>query len=271
MSQPAVSTQLKLLEEEYRTQFYKRTNHGVEITEQGRAFLLAVRPILAQIDKLEIEFKIRSRPKRPEGLTVAANDTLSSIIFPRAMDKFSTRHPNVQLVLEIMRSDAIERLVMDGKVEVALITRPTNAPNIIYEPYEEYETVAFVQKSSELSNRLMSLEQLTEHPLVVKKSCPCVRELRKRGFNLRLSLQCNAREAVKTAVRRGLGVGILFSAPRDSDIVKDDMRIIDVPELKDIKHYSYIVYGRRNRLSTVAQDFIDTLHSMRNLPEMSLS
>jgi DNA-binding transcriptional LysR family regulator len=59
MSQPAVSQQLKLLEQQCETRFVVRTNQGVELTERGRAFLHAIRPIVARVEDVESTFKIK--------------------------------------------------------------------------------------------------------------------------------------------------------------------------------------------------------------------
>lgn len=59
MSQPAVSQQLKLLEQQCETKFVVRTSQGVELTERGRAFLDAIRPIVARVKDVESTFKIK--------------------------------------------------------------------------------------------------------------------------------------------------------------------------------------------------------------------
>ena len=59
MSQPAVLQQLKLLEEQCGARFVVRTNQGVELTERGRAFLSAIRPIVARVENVESLFKIK--------------------------------------------------------------------------------------------------------------------------------------------------------------------------------------------------------------------
>jgi LysR family transcriptional regulator, low CO2-responsive transcriptional regulator len=64
MSQPAVSQQLKILERQFARRLIVRTHHGVKLTEQGRVFLDAVRPIIAQADRIEIDFRIKSNAKK---------------------------------------------------------------------------------------------------------------------------------------------------------------------------------------------------------------
>ena len=57
MSQPAVSLQLKRLEQEFSAKFYNTSNRGMRLTQQGRAFLDSVRPLLAELDKIDARFK----------------------------------------------------------------------------------------------------------------------------------------------------------------------------------------------------------------------
>src|SRR5262245_14976780 len=64
MSQPAVSQQLKFLERQFRERLIVRTRQGLKLTEQGRAFLNAVEPIIAQADRIEINFRIKSNEKK---------------------------------------------------------------------------------------------------------------------------------------------------------------------------------------------------------------
>src|SRR5262249_21694142 len=73
MSQTAVSQQLRLLEQEYGAKFVVRIGQGVELTERGRRFLDAVRPIIAQVAELESTFKAKSNEKKPSFLTVGGS------------------------------------------------------------------------------------------------------------------------------------------------------------------------------------------------------
>ncbi len=61
MSQPAVTHQLKLLEQRYGRQFYRKTGQGIALTESGAAFLAAVRPILEEVAKLEKQLEASNR------------------------------------------------------------------------------------------------------------------------------------------------------------------------------------------------------------------
>lgn len=57
MSQPAASLQLKRLEQEFGTKFYSTSNRGMKLTQQGRAFLDSIRPLLVKLDAIDARFK----------------------------------------------------------------------------------------------------------------------------------------------------------------------------------------------------------------------
>jgi len=260
MSQPAVSSQLKLLEQEYSLKFFARSNRGMEITRTGEDFLQAIRPVLARLDEVEQQFKNGGQALDSPVLTVGGSNTLSVTVFPEILFDFRSRHPEVQLVVETRESRILETSVLNAGVEIALITNPNYLPACTYEPYKEYEAVAFVPWDSAITEETMSLAELISHPLIVRRGSICVDELRRRGYKPDLAIQCDAPDAVKAAVQRGLGIGLLFRGRVEPEIEKGDLRVLDVPEMKDIKIKSFIVYDARRPLSASAQDFLQTLH-----------
>lgn len=266
ISQPTVSLQLKLLEEEFGTRFFDRSNHGVDLTSRGRAFLDAVRSMLAQADQLETDFKVHGRLGRSEALAIGGNNTLTETVLPPVLINFKTRHPEVALAVHTADSRTMEGHVLDGKVDIALITIPSYAPNCVYEIFEEYHAVAFMPAdSTDPKPAMISLEDLVSYPLVVKRGSSCIKEIIRRGFTLNLALECDAPETVKMAVRSGLGMGILFRARLEQSREREGLHIMEIPELKNVTRTSYIIYDKRRPLSFKAQDFLATLRRMGGL------
>jgi len=265
ISQPTVSLQLKLLEEEFGAKFFERSNHGVELTSQGRAFVDAVRGVLTQIDQLETDFKAHGRAGKSASLIVGGNNTLTETVLPPILIDFKTRHPDVALAVHTADSRTMEAYVLDAKVDLALITIPSYSPSCVYENFEEYHVVAFAPAGSGFTPPLISLEELVRHPLVVKRGSACIKEIIRRGFKLNLALECDSPETVKTAVRSGLGWGILFRARLEQDREREGLHLMDIPELHNVTRKSYIIYDKRRPLSASAQDFLATLRRMGGL------
>jgi DNA-binding transcriptional LysR family regulator len=263
ISQPAVSLQLRLLEEEYRCRFFMRSNHGVSLTERGQKFLAVIQPILVQLTAVKAEFSAVQAEPVTNSLIVGANNTLTDTLLPDVLTDFKDSHPDVDIVMRTADSRTLELGVLDSDIEVALITKPSFSSGCAYEILEDYQPVAFVPYDSDIRDDAMTLADLARHPLIARRGTSCVKELRARGYRLKFALECDAPETVISVVRRGWGVGFLFSARLAREISRGSVRIIQLPELSDIKRHSYIVYHRRRTLSESAQDFINVLHRGR--------
>lgn len=260
MSQPAVSYQLRLLEQEYNLKFYERSNRGMAMTPEGQDFLDAIRPLLKRIDEVERKFKNGGTDIKSSVLTVGGSNTLSVTVLPEILLNFRARHPDVQLVMQTRESTILETDVLSSEVEIALITNPSHFPGLVYVPYRKYEAVAFVGSHSTVAERPLTLAELTAFPLIVRRKSIIAEEIKKRGHDPHIAIECDAPEAVKAAVQLGLGVGLLFKGRVEQDIESGDLRLLDVPEMKDIMIESFIVYDGRTPLSMNAQDFLRTLN-----------
>ena len=263
MSQPAVSQQLKLLEQECGASFVVRIGQGVELTERGRAFLDAIRPIVAQAEKIEGTFKVKSKEKQPSFLTVGGSRSHSVTVLPEILRAFKQNHASVQFAIESNDSGTMEQRILNAEVEIALINHPSYSDQIAYEPYKEMEIVAFALAKSPFVGKKITLTELFRIPLVVRRRSTTLRELLKQGYKPNIAVQCDVSEAVKAAVQRELGVGILYRETVEADLKSRDLKILHVPELEKIRTKSFIIYNRCKPLSGVAQDFLHALRESR--------
>jgi len=269
MSQPAVSHQLKLLEDEFGRSFYFSSHTGLQLTQEGQAFLSEVKPILGRVENVERKFKPKQKERKPDFLIVGGNHTLSVTLLPEILMAFKKTHPLVTCQLETSDSRTMEQRVLNGEVEIALITNPSYSHQIALEPYRRHEMVAFVPSTSPLAGQKMALKDLAKLPLVVRSGGTTVRELLRRGFKLNIAAQCEVSEAVKAAVKKGLGVGLLNSDGVEHELMNGELRKIHIPDLQEIKVQSFIIYDKRRSLSAVAQDFRQILleRQTRNVPK----
>jgi len=262
MSQPTASLQLKRLEQECKVQLYKRHTSGVLLTPEGEALLEAVRPILVELDRVERAFKAKdSRAAGP--FVVGSSNTLSATVLPRILLEFKRRRPEIDLLVESAASREMGKLVQDRKVEVALITTPHDLSDCVCEPYIEHEAVVFTTPGNALCGRTLSLEELARIPLVVRRPSTTVTQLERKGYILKFAAQFSAIEAVKTAVRGGMGAGLLFRSRLEAELASGEFSIVDVPDLRSVKLKSFIIYGKQRRLSANAREFLEILKDCR--------
>jgi DNA-binding transcriptional LysR family regulator len=266
MSQPGVSLQLKYLEQEFGTKLYKRGTHGIELTQRGQNFLGAIRSVLTEVQNIDLRFRNSKSGKISSILTVGGSNTLSITVFPRIMANFKKLHPEIKFVIATNSSTEIERGVQNASIEIGLIVDPKYFPNCVYEPHQKHEAVAFIPPSHPLSRKTVSLEELTQYPLVVKRGSSSVSVLKNQGYALNLAAQFDSPEAVKAAVLQGLGIGILFRSRVQSELIQGDLQIVDCEDMKNISVQSFLVYNAQQELSVVAEDFFETLRSLKSQP-----
>jgi DNA-binding transcriptional LysR family regulator len=259
LSQPALSRQLKVLNEEYDAEFYVKTNKGIELTEAGQGFLEAIRPILARSENIERVFKSVLNARK-DSIAVGGSRTLSVTVLPEVLLAFKQTYPWVDVMLDTDDSWRIEQGVLNSETEIALIANTSNSPLLAYESYRKHELVAFARSKEIFGQSRMTLEKLAKLPLVVRRGCRSLSEFSKRGYDPNLAVECRANECVKAAVLKGIGVGILF---RESVEDEPDLKIINVPELKTIECRSYIIYDKNKPLTPLAQAFLQLLRERR--------
>lgn len=264
ISQPSVSQQLKLLEAEFGRKFLVRVNQGVELTCEGKEFFDAIRPLLNEAENLEKRFKSGAPAHDSVPLIVGGSHNVSVNVLPKLLMEFKERHPAVQFVLETNDSPTVEKRLIASELEIALITNPSHRDEILYEPYEEMEMVAFCLPSNPIARKKLTLKELIECPLVLRRSGRTDRMFMNLAQKVNIALRCELSSTVKAAVRMGMGVGILYRNAVASRVAKGNLRIINVPELKELGIKSFIAYDKRKPLTLIAQAFFQLLLEKRN-------
>ncbi len=268
ISQPSTSQQLKLLEEQCRLKLYRKISRGIEITREGRLFLSEAEPILLQVEKLKRKFSLNLNLRESEvrPFIVGGSQGPSASLLPWIASIFRETHPHVRVSLRTDNSLVMEQLVQNSEVEIAVITTPSASPRLIYEPCGQEEKVFFTSSRHPWAKRQrLSVAELARIPLVVFTrersggAAKILNQIEERGFHPNIVMHCETAEAVKAAVKRGIGLGILYRDLVKSDIQRGDLRIIRVPGFK-MHIDSFIIYPKEKLLSAYAADFLALLH-----------
>jgi len=263
ISQPSVSQQPKLLQEECKTKLYRKIGRGIELTDEGELLLADAQPILLQVGKIRERF---TSDRKAGSLAVGGSNSQSVSFLPLLLAAFKETHPEVQLSLRTNTSREVERLVLNSEVEVGLITNPSHSTALSYELCRREKFLVFVSPSHPLAKKKeLTVAQLAQAPLVFRKAksggsraWDILKQVEKRGSNLNIVMDCESTEAVKTAVGAGMGLGILYHDHVEPEIKKGKLKEIRVPEL-NLQLDSYIIYLKEKPLSANAKDFLALL------------
>ncbi len=269
VSQASISHQLKGLEEEYKVKLYKRIRKGIELTAKGQTFLKHVKVILNDLQKLNEEFHVTLPTKEARLLTIGGTFAPSASLLPQLLAVFKRSHPHVRLSLRTDNWSVIERLVLNSDVEVAVINHPPRSPRLFSEPYHREKLVAFAPVNHPLTKkRNLTLRDLLCTPLVLRLATrssgwaeQVLRQIEPK-IEPNIVLRCDSPEAVKMAVRKNMGIGIIFQSVIESDIRSGDFSIVKLRGEK-LEGQSYIIYQRDRPLSAHAREFLTLLRQRR--------
>lgn len=228
-SQPGVSKQLKLLEEELGLQLFTRKGKSLgAITPAGRQVIARARLVMQEVDN--IRSLASDYYHEEEGsLAIATTHTQARYVLPEVIRKFRKRYPKVSLNLHQGTSEQIADMVAANEIDFAIATGSRDLfSNLLLVPSYHWDRKILVPKDHELT-RLdgnATLEDLARFPLVTYVFSFGGQSSLKKAFaeqGLEPDVVFTARDAdvIKTYVRMGLGVGIVASMAEDCDDRKD--------------------------------------------------
>jgi DNA-binding transcriptional LysR family regulator len=260
ISQPSVSKQLRLLERECGSKFYVKNGRGIRLTEEGRLFQVAVKPIVEQTEKLKRTFVNRVAEARAEGLIVGSTPSPAGFFLPAVLKSFVQRHPTVHPTLRTGYPQAIEEMVLNGEVEIALTTTLPDHSEIVAEPIHAEDIVAVVSAKHPLATkRRLNQAELLQAPFVMTTRGRIAQEIEKMGLKLNIVIWCESVELKKAAVQAGLGVGLFYRGSAESGLREGYFKAIEISRLKEIKITCFVIYRNGIRLSPNRRDLLTLL------------
>jgi len=264
VTQPSVSRQLRLLAEECGVGLYRVTSRGVELTEEGRLLLSNVQPILFQVERIGEIFR---RRKKSTVLSIGGSHSPSLSLLPLLSAAFKKSHPEAQIVIRTDGSRAVEQFLLNSEVEMAVITNPSRFLSLIYEPCRRERLVVCASAKHPLAKKQrMTREELARAPLVIGRRGAAefahaeeiLRRLEELGDRPDIVMQCDSSQAMRAALKAGVGLGIVDRDLVEPDLRRRELKIIRVATL-EMEADSFVVYPRERALSPMAREFLDLL------------
>jgi DNA-binding transcriptional LysR family regulator len=195
----------------------------------------------------------------------------SAVLLPSLLAHFKKSHPQVDLNLRTDNRRNIERLILKGEVELAIINNPPSNEHLAMEPFLTEPWAAFVASDHPLAGKnQLTWEDLGRIGFIMRRpvgspslSREFIRSLKDQGVTLKAVMHCQSPEAVKVAVSRRVGVGILFKDVISDSLKKGEFKELKLP-VKESYGKSFIVYHKSRPLSPLAQDFLSLLRQRRD-------
>lgn len=213
-SQPAVSDQVRKLEEQFDVVLFHRTKRSVKLTELGEQ-LWSITQRLYSVAAEAQELLANSKALQTGRLTLAVDSPVHVLSFIR---RFSDTYPGIQFKVETGNTGEVLERLFEFKADFAVVAGSVEDPELQVEVLSDAPLVAFVAPGHPWFGRAsITLADLDNMPLVLRERGSVTRktlenEMSRIGSRLRPAIVVEGREAVFEMVAAGLGVGIVSRA-----------------------------------------------------------
>lgn len=220
VSQPAVTLQVRLLEEHFDTRLFDRERHGLRLTEAGKQLFSYADRIFAL--HAEMEQAVQDATGNIAGvLLLGASTTVAQYLLPVLLNRFLQSFPEVTVRLQVGNTEEIVQCVKAQTVNLGLVEGTVASNGLTAELFHTDELVAVMRPDHVLTRcHRLQLAELLNHPFIAREAGSGTREgldnyLRAAGLEptaLPIVMELGGLEAIKGVVEKGLGISVLSRA-----------------------------------------------------------
>jgi len=236
MTQPAVTFQVRQLEEHFNTRLFDRTHNKISLTEAGEKVYEHAERIFQLYN--EMENSVRELTGEISGvLILGASTTIAEYMLPSLLGDFKTKYPDVNIRLKVSNTDGIVSMVEHNVIDLGVVEAPVNNKNLAVDVCRTDKLVAITPPSHELAKQdRVSLNQITEYPYICREEGSGTREvildyLRDAGVDpsqLNIIMELGSLEALKGAVEAGIGISIVSQATLVKEMQLGTLAVLDL-------------------------------------------
>ena len=209
VAQPALSRHVQRLEEELGARLFTRANRGVRLTEAGSKLLENALRILREVERAGDE--IRAHRAHPSGMIfLGVTPTLCRVVVPELFARVRRNYPRVELKVVHAGMVRLEEFVIDGRVDLALLSEMSRSRLILSTPLAREEKV-LVTRPGTRPPGIVTPEELAGTPLILGDGLRAAMEplLAGLGIAIAVDTELNDHETIRMMVIEGVGASIL--------------------------------------------------------------
>ena len=269
-TQPAISAQIRLLEQECGERLFNRSGKRVQLTPAGEILERYARKII-DLHREALEAIAELNQTVRGKLHLGANEATCLYVLPKTFAQFRQLYPLVQISIYRNFSHKIMQKVQEGAVELGIVTLPQTATNLEVIPVFHDEMQVVVPANHPLArHRSVTLEEVAQYPLILPKTgrtrVMLDRLLREYRDHLQTSMELASVETIKKFVGAGLGVSFLSRAYAQAEVTAGLLKLIPLDGLK-LQRELGLIYRRDRYLSRPAKVFIEVLSESTGRPK----
>lgn len=268
-TQPAISAQIRALEQECGHKLFDRLGRRIFLTPPGEVlFEYGERLVAMHREALQ---RVREAHGTAAGkLVVGANEATCLYVLPQVFSEYKRKHPQVGINIYRNFSHKILQKMAENQVDLGIVTLPVVHNNLKVIPFFEDDLWVVLPPSHRLAKRSsLKLEEVAVEPLIFPKGGH-TRELleklfRKHRDRLQISMELASVETIKKFVGAGLGISLLSRSYAEMEVRSGILKMVPLQGV-DLHRKLGLVYRNDRHLSRAAQAFVELIGTRHPKP-----
>jgi DNA-binding transcriptional LysR family regulator len=258
ITQPAVTNNIKELENRLSVSLFDREQNGISLTKAGEILFKYTEQAFAEYKKLEYDLGLLKNAFSGR-LKIGASTTIEQYVLPPILANFKQKHPDIEIFLYNNNTMNIEKSVMQHEIDLGVIEGNSGNKEFRYIPFMKDEIVAIAHTSQPVSkNGQLSLDELKTTPLVIREigsgSLDVISaELQKHQIKLKelnIKMYMGSTESIKTFLKNADCISFVSVHAVSKEIVQGEFKIIDIKNLDITRTFNFIYpQGQPNGLT----------------------
>ena len=220
MTQPAVTFQIRQLEDYFNTRLFDRTHNRISLTSAGHLVKSYADQIISLYSEMDNEVrKLTGDVLGP--LVLGASTTIGEYVIPSILGEYQAKFPKVAVRLHVANTEGVLHMVESNEIDIGIVEGPVGNKNLVSKVCWDDELVIVTPPGHPLTeNPLSGVDALLEYPFISREEGSGTRNvivdyLQSAGrdiSDLNLTMEFGSPESIKSAVVAGLGISILSIA-----------------------------------------------------------
>lgn len=268
VTQPAVTGQIRALEEALELKLFKKRGRRMVLSEAGALLFQQAREVF-ELEKRMERLVAEVRELKRGLLKIGTTKTYARYLMPGLISRFRAAYPQIKVILDEGSSLDVCHGLLELKDELAVVALAEEVKGLTFLPFREEEVVLFAAPSHPLARRRrgIAFAELEGELVILKEEGSSTRALvrrlfERRGLTPNVLLETSNLEFIKEMVEKGEGLSFLVRSAVGQELEEGKLRVIPVRD-QEMTLQVYTAYREEGELSPAARAFLAILEEER--------
>lgn len=260
MTQPAVTFQVRQLEDQFNTRLFDRTHNRISLTDAGERVYHYAKQIFELYSRMEGD--VRALTGEISGVViVGASTTIAEYLLPSLLGTFKRKFPDVVIRLQVSNTDGIVAMVEDNQIDLGIVEAPVANKNLVVEICRIDKLVAVLAPDHPLAgSTCLPVADVLSYPFIAREEGSGTREvtldyLRGAGLepaDLTIVMELGSPESIKGAIEAGMGISILSRSTIGKELALGTLTCVELdPPLE--RAFSFVHQKQKFRVRAIEE------------------